>query len=136
MKTKETSENTIFRKVSDHIGQMLIAHAEAEIARLEKENPPTKWRKDFSVYLEDDDFYNGAVKLKDGYCWVVRDYKKEKSLKDNTIFRTMNDHAGQCPISEAKYEIERMEKLKPSTKWRKDFTPFLMDDDSNIPERS
>lgn len=71
-----TNENTIYRDMVDHIGQMDVKLADNEVIRMENQFPNTKWRKDFSQFLEDNDWdCPRPSELKDGYCWVVRDYK-------------------------------------------------------------
>jgi len=62
---------TIFREMTDHVGQVREGEAQAEIERLNNQGKKT-WGKDYSPYLADDDESNPeASKLLDGYCWIV-----------------------------------------------------------------
>jgi len=66
---------TLYTNISDHIGQVKIEEAQAEIDRMNKQDPNRNWRADDSEFLycydeTDEDVHNPAT-LSPGYVWIT-----------------------------------------------------------------
>jgi len=86
------NKNTIYRTMSNHIGQMKRNESQDEIDRLNKETSK-KWKRDFSYFLEDDDVENPfPSKLAQGNCWVVVDEDEIKPKTKKIIMKKLKVH--------------------------------------------
>ena len=72
-KPSKVVEGILFIDQRNHIGQVKVEQAQAEIDRLQNQEIGSVWVKDFTPLLKEREDLK-VTELCPGYCWVVKQY--------------------------------------------------------------